>query len=174
MKSIAVLSEVAMELCYLTATRKTIGVIAISEDEVELYLKKTTSPEVASFIKFGVNLLKTGSIFSPVLKMYFDAKMMECTRNPNISIEELKAIQYSIYLFEHVQKENVADILRVSENIVIFEYGDIFSFYESSEEVIQKFIRTLRFLREKDSEYVFVDRKEYEDYKSEGWKHNVD
>ncbi|QDH23213.1 hypothetical protein [Saccharibacillus brassicae] len=173
MGEIGVLSEVVTELCYLTFTMRRIGILAVSEEEVEKQLQKTVSPEIARFIKDGIKILKRGYMFSPTLKMYFEARMLECIRNPNISAEELKAIHYSIYLFEYCQQADLKEVIRYSEIILDFEYSKEELFFCSSEDVVKRVRGTLVFLGSKDCDHIAVDRKTFEQYKSEGWKHHT-
>lgn len=173
MGEIDVLSEVVMELCYFTFTTRRIGMVAVPEDEVEVHLQKTTSPEVARFIKDGIKILRMGYVFSPTLKMYFEARMLECIRNPNISAEELKAIHYSVYIFEYCQQEDLKEVIRYSKVILDFEYSEEVPFVCSSEDVVKRVRGTLDFLKTRDYDHIAVDRKEFEHYKSEGWKHDT-
>lgn len=172
MGKIDILSEVVMELCYFTFTTRRIGLIAVSEDEVEVHLQKVTSPEVARFIKEGIKILKIGYVFSPTLKMFFEARMLECMRNPNLSAEELKAIHYSVYLFEYCQQEDLQEVIRYSEVILDFEYSEEVSFVRSSEDVVKRVVTTLDFLRIRGQDTIAVSREEFEQYKREGWKND--
>lgn len=173
MGKIDVLSEVVMELCYFTFTMRRIGMIAVPENEVEMYLKKTTSLEVARFIKDGIKILKMGYVFSPTLKMYFEARMLECIRNPNINAEELKAIHYSVHIFGYCQDGDLKEVIRYSKVILDFEYSEEVPFFRSNEEVVKRVVTTLNFLKNKDYNTVAVSREQFEQYKSEGWKNDI-
>ncbi|NGZ74702.1 protein kinase family protein [Saccharibacillus alkalitolerans] len=167
------MSEVVMELCYFTFMMRRIGLLAVSEDEAEEHLQKTTSSEVARFIKDGIKILKESYVFSPTLKMFFEARMLECIRNPNISAEELKAIHYSVYLFEYCQQGDLKEVIRYSEVILDFEYSEEEPFCCSSEDAVKRVRGTLVFLKNRDYDNIAVDRKEFEHYKSEGWEYDT-
>ncbi|MDO3410875.1 hypothetical protein QWJ34_13970 [Saccharibacillus sp. CPCC 101409] len=141
----------------------------ISEEEAETYLRKTTSPEVARFIKDGLKVLKKYGGFE-MMKIMYDVRMLECIRNPTITPEELKALQYSVYLFEYCSGGNLEEMVRFSQVLVDFEMGEDRSIRCSNEEVLIRLRRVQEFLRSKDYGHVPVDREEFENYKREHWK----
>lgn len=63
-----------MQLCYLAFNMRRVGLAAISEDEAEAHLQKTTTLEVALFIKDGIKILKMGYGFSPTLQSFLVKK----------------------------------------------------------------------------------------------------
>ncbi|MCQ4087489.1 hypothetical protein [Saccharibacillus sp. JS10] len=171
MGKITVLSEVVMELCYFTFMMRRIGPLDISEDEVEAHLQKTTSLEVASFIKDGIKILKRGGEFSTRMKIFYEARMLECVRNPTVSLEELRAMHLGIYIFEYCSYGDLNEVIRISRNFVSDEFSGEVPLHESSDELVIKLIRVQEFLRKRDHKNITVDRKEYERYKGEDWKY---
>lgn len=169
MKRVESLSEIVMELCYFVFTMRRVGPLDISEDEIEIYLQKTTSPEVASFIKDGIKVLKKYGGFE-MMKIMYDVRMLECIRNPHIKQEELRALQYSVYLFEYCSGGDLDEIVRFSRSLLEFESSEERSIFDSTEEVLVKTRRVQEFLRRKDYEHVAVEREEFENYKQEYWK----
>lgn len=166
---LTVLSEIIMELCYFVLTMRRIGPLDISEDEAEVYLQKTTSPEVARFIKDGLKVLKKYGGFE-MMKIMYEVRMLECIRNPMITTEELKALQYSVYLFEYCTGGDLDEMVRFSRILIEFEASQEGSIFYSTEEVLVKLRRVQEFLRSKDYEHGAVDREEFENYKKEHWK----
>ncbi|OWA35550.1 hypothetical protein B9G55_13020 [Saccharibacillus sp. O16] len=164
-----VLSEIEMELCYFVFMMRKIGPLDISEEEAEIYLRKTTSPEVARFIKDGLKVLKMYGSFE-MMKIFYDVRIIECIRNPNITPEELKALQYSVYLFEYCTGGDLDEMVRFSRILIEFEASQEGSIFESTEEVLIRLRRVQEFLRSKDYRHVNVDREEFENYKQEYWK----
>ncbi|WP_037288943.1 hypothetical protein [Saccharibacillus sacchari] len=169
MKTFEILSEITMELCYFVLTMRRIGPLEISEDEAELYLQKTTSPEVAGFIKDGIKVLKKYGGFE-MMKIMYDVRMLKCLRNPDIDLEELQALQYSVYLFEYCTGGDLDEMVRFSRLLVEFESAEEGSIFNSNEEALIKLRRVQEFLRSKDYEGVPLNREEFETYKKEGWK----
>lgn len=167
-----VLSEITMELCYFVFTMRKVGPLNIPEGESEVYLRKTISPEVARFIKDGLKVLKKYGGFE-TMKMMYDVRMLECIRNPDITPEELKALQYSVYLFEYCTGGDLDEMVRFSRIIVEFEASQEGSIFDSTEEVLIRLRRVQEFLRKNDYKHANVDREEFEHYKREGWKHDT-
>lgn len=143
--------------------------MGISEEEAETYLQKTTSPEVARFIKDGFKVLKKYNDFE-MMKIMYDVRMLECIRNPSVTTEELKALQYSVYLFEYCTGGDLNEMVRFSRVLIEFEMGENISIMDSNEEVLIRMRRVQEFLRSKDFKNIPIDREEFENYKKYNWK----
>ena len=169
------LNEVILELCYLVHCSRRIGLQAISEREIESVLSKAASKNVARFIKDGIQIIKSGFMYSHA-KKYLESNLLEYVRNPQLSLEELKAMHYSMYILEYCSHGDLNEIVRHCRLILHEENADrersADMDYTYEEPVRVR--RVLAFLRARDYANEAIDREEFEAFKASGWENVVE
>lgn len=175
MKNNHMLDEVVLELCYLVHCIRRIGPLAISEYEIESYLKKSTSEDVARFIKDGIQIMKRDGGYA-YWKKYLESNMLAYIRNPKLGLEELEAIHYSMHILEYCSYGDMEEVVRHCRSILREENED----HERSEDMDYRYeepakIRhVLEFLRDRDYHNDAINRQEFEDFKNSGWQQIVE
>lgn len=165
MKKETVLSEIVIELSYFLYLLRRIRVVPYNE--IGSRLRTTVSAEVADFIGSSVNLLKQGGKFADY-RVLFESKLLEYSRNPDIRVDELKALHCSLSILEKCIRRDWDEFIEFTLFLLKNEpWGS------GGYEIPLRVMRVQRFLREKDEQNVTVGREEFERYKNEEWKRNA-
>lgn len=165
MKKETVLSEIVIELSYFLYLLRRIR--EVPYNEIGSRLRNVVSPEVANFIGSGVNLLRQGGKFADY-RVLFESKLLEYARNPDIRVDELKALHCSISILEKCIRRDWDEFIEFTLLLLKNE-----TWGSGGYEIPLRVIRVQRFLREKDEQNVTVEREEFERYKNEEWNRNT-
>ncbi|OWR31933.1 hypothetical protein CDO73_05520 [Saccharibacillus sp. O23] len=168
MKKEPVLSEIVIELSYfLYLLRRT----RVDYNEIGSRLRTVVSAEVADFIRSSVNLLRQGGKFADY-RVLFESKLLEYARNPDIRVDELKALHSSIAILEKCIRRDWDEFIEFTLLLLKNETWAIDRSGAGGSEIPLRVMRVQRFLKEKDEQNVTVERDEFERYKNEEWNRN--